>query len=653
MRHFFACSLAALAVLLAPAAQANNLQVQVSTYATVPGTADQLYLTVNLGWEHSWRDSENWDAAWVFVKYLDRSTPGAEWRTATLATADADHLVTPSFVLNAAADGKGAFVYRATPGNGIVNGLVTLRWNGAADGVQFNAMSHFDVRVLGVEMVHIPEGPFNLNALESGPLTNEFVSVQGSLSSVTSEGALPAGAIRWVNDTGTGGTGHELSVGSVSYPGSAALPPTYPKGYAAMYCMKYETTQGQYTDFLNTLTRAQQQRRVAVDISADAPAGGKTYVTADATTAAQAFRNTIQCPAFGMGTIDPVVFFCDRPDRAHNFAIWADCAAYLDWAGLRPLSELEYEKIARGPLPVVANELAGGTSATTAALTISGPEDGTETTDAGAAYAYGFQNFVGGDAGNGPLRAGIFATAATTRAQAGAGYYGVLELSGNVWERCVTVADSDAFLPTNAAAFSSLVHGDGLLDAQGNHDVGTWPNSTDVRGSNFRGGNWSRPAEWAAVSDRQYGGSAVAGRTSHRGIRGGRSASSLSGPAHGTNGTTFDAAKYTGGSYDGYSVGAVTVIVVGLRDEAAARAATAAPNPTATATVLRLDEATPALLDGTLTLTDALGRPVRTISHLSGEAVRVERGAVAPGVYFYQLTDAGRGRVATGRVVFE
>lgn len=657
-KRYFLLLLAA--ALFARPSQANDLRI---TNVVVPSPFNLLGPGVNtlrfdLSWENSWRDSVNWDAAWVFVKY--RALGSNEWHTATLNPGDSTHSATGQ-AINVAADGKGAFVYRAAPGSGQMQTTVGLRWNWFEDSVGGAPIqpSFVEVRVFGVEMVYIPQAPFNLNATDLPALTNEFTSVQGSLTHIASEAPLPTAAIRWINDTGAGGTGNEITVGTNTYPGSAALGANYPKGYAAGYCMKYEATQGQYTDFLNMLTRAQQIRRVAVDISGDTPAGGKTYVAADAATAAAAFRNTIQSPPAGMGTTAPITFTCDRPDRPHNFAIWADCAAYLDWVGLRPLTELEYEKICRGPLPVVAGELAGG-GVPTAADTISGVEDGTEvllsTTGPRPNYSFGLQNYVGGDAGNGPVRSGIFATATSTRAEAGAAYYGVMEMSGNVWERCITVAEFDNTLPTNASLFDRNRNGDGDLDSLGNHNVATWPNSADVLGSNFRGGNWSRPAEWAAVSDRQYGGQAIAGRTSHRGIRGGRSASTLSGPATGTNGTTFSATKYHGGSYDGYSAPAADttqLVVTGLVAEMGRRAVEAFPNPATSSVLLRLTDATPALANATLTLTDALGRPVRRLPNLTGTTVQVEREGLAPGVYFFRLTEGNGGPVAAGRLVWQ
>ena len=654
------CLGAASLLLPPPTAAANNLRVVAISTAPAPSAPGWFDLRADVLWDNSWRDAENWDAVWLFAKYRDRSQPGAGWRTATLATADTDHLVGSGLTLNAALDGKGVFVYRNAPGTGSTGGPATLRWNATADGVLPTAMQQYDVQVFGIEMVHIPQGAFNLNAAVSPALTNEFASVQGSLASITSEAPLPVGAIRWINDTGAGGTGNEVTLGTASYPGSAALGASYPKGFAAAYCMKYEVSQGQYTDFLNALTRLQQVRRVPVDISGDTPASGNVYVMAATDSAHRAFRSSITCPATAMGTTQPVPFSCARPDRAANYLIWADGAAYLDWAGLRPLSELEYEKVCRGPRPAVPLELAGGTIslAAVAADTISGPENGIEvlssTTGPQPNYSFGFQTYVGGDGSNGPLRCGIFATATSTREQAGATYYGVLEMSGNCWERCVTVAEQDGGQPTNAGAFDLTQNGDGQLDATGEHNVPTWPNSTDVRGSNFRGGNWSRPAEWAAVSDRQYGGQAIAGRTSHRGIRGARSASTLSSPAHGTGGATTSLAKYHGGAFDGY--GPSTTLVVGptgLREDLTLGAIEAAPNPASGVITLHVREDAPVLTSGTLVLTDALGRPVRRLTNLRGAAVRVERAGLAPGVYFFRLPDGPRGPVAAGRLVWQ
>ena len=637
-----------LLLLFCCAVQANNLTVSnVQLVNVAGGTAD---IQFDIRWDNSWRDATNWDAAWVFVKYRAVGSNNG-WSHATLG---ANRPVVPADVaFSDTPDGTGILLHRASTGSGSFSATgAHITWNALSNGVAL-ASSNYEIKVFATEMVYIPEQAFNLNATSQSALDSEFESVAGSLSRIESEAALPVGALRWVN-TGTGGSGNEVSIGGITYAGSAALPAAYPKGFGAHYCMKYELSQGQYTDFLNCLSRTQQVRRVAVDISADSPAGGNTYVMVPTGLASTPQRNTITCPASGMGTSSPVVFNCTRPDRAANFLIWADGAAYLDWAGLAPMTELQYEKICRGPEPVVAGEYAWGNASITAARTISGPENGTETTDPTANCAYGNVTFVGGDGDVGPLRCGIFAKANTTREQSGATYYGVMEMTSNCWERCITVAAQDGSQLTNASLFDGRP-GDGALAANGDHNQLTWPNSTDVLGSNFRGGNWSRPNVWAAVSDRRYGGGAIADRTGHRSIRGVRTISGPTAPSTPTgSGTGFSSTKFWGGAFDGYASSS-SVQVLAVRNACATCGQVSAvvlPQPLTGTAVLRLN-GRPALRDATLILRDALGRSVRQFPHLIGLELPFTCAGLAPGMYFYEVQEAGAPVVNPGRLLVE
>jgi formylglycine-generating enzyme required for sulfatase activity len=273
---------------------------------------------------------------------------------------------------------------RTSNGFGTVSGTVTLRVT------NLPATGNYDVRVIAIEMVFIPQGAFYAGDATS-PNSIRTSTADNSPIHITSEAALPT-----ISDLG--------SFNNVS------LTANFRKGFAAFYIMKYEISQGQYVDFLNTIGQTQASNRF--------PRGYNSY------------RDRVQ---YNPLTVD---YATDRPDRAMNNLSWSDVVAYLDWAALRPLTELEYEKACRGPLAPVPYEYAWGTTSYTDGVRLSGAEDGTETfTDPGANMRVITQGIIGGDGGQGPVRVGIFATPTTdTRAAAGASYWGVLNLSDNVGE---------------------------------------------------------------------------------------------------------------------------------------------------------------------------------------------------------------------------
>jgi formylglycine-generating enzyme required for sulfatase activity len=255
--------------------------------------------------------------------------------------------------------------------------------------------------------------------------------------------------------------------------------------------MKYEISQGQYIDFLNTLTRTQQGTRVASDISGTNVTNNFVMTNGSSSS----FRNTIQCPTTGNGTSPTRVVFNtgSRDSRAASYLSWMDLMAYADWAGLRPITELEFEKAARGPNTPVTGEYAWGTTNITQCLALTGTGDSEVCTTTNANGNFTYTTFTGGDAGFGPLRVGIFSTASTTtREGAGAGYYGNMDLSGSVYERTVTVGNAAgrAFIGT---------HGDGVLTSAGNATNTDWPGIdatpangiTGGAGAGSRGGHWN------------------------------------------------------------------------------------------------------------------------------------------------------------------
>jgi hypothetical protein len=115
----------------------------------------------------------------------------------------------------------------------------------------------------------------------------------------------------------------------------------------------------------------------------------------------------------------------------------------------------------------------------------------------------------------GPFRNGIFATATSDRIQSGASFYGIMELSGNLFERVVTSAN---ILGRN---FDSSYVGDGeLTNAVTGYGYGTnsgWPGSFNVSSSLYtniingshnatgliyRGGGWLSDPTRLKTSDR-------------------------------------------------------------------------------------------------------------------------------------------------------
>jgi hypothetical protein len=189
---------------------------------------------------------------------------------------------------------------------------------------------------------------------------------------------------------------------------------------------------------------------------------------------------------------------------------WADLAAYLAWAGLRPMTELEYEKSGRGNNLPVLNEFAWGNRSITsvkAIVDLGLPSERTNP-DANCNFA-SFQS--------GPVRNGAFATTGSGREQSGAGFYGSMELTGNLWERCVTLAVA------NGRSFAGS-HGNGKLDANANPATNTdWPPATGL-GAPIRGGSYQSTTGEIEFSIRPYVAGADASRFGPFGGRGCRTA---------------------------------------------------------------------------------------------------------------------------------
>jgi formylglycine-generating enzyme required for sulfatase activity len=569
---------------------ANNISVtsvSLTGQNTTTGTnniANYSLVQFDLTWENSWRTSSepnNWDAAWVFVKYkvsgnyvsasgafssgttiTVSSTTGlrvgmligkvsgngsitagtvvtsitdathfivsiapsslntavitghAIWEHATLNltghTAPSGSIITP------VSDGTGAFIYNSGDFNGTNNFTgAQLQWNYGANNITDGAS--VEIQVFAIEMVYVPTGSFYAGDGATAGIYGQFNDYNStSAFQITSEsvpanlGGSVSGNMRNNNASGM------ATVDDFNNITTKSLPLAFPKGYNAFYCMKYEISQQGYVDFLNTLTYTQQATRT--------PAGGPPYSTAGTYIYGAGFRNKIKINTSGISytvpTI-PAIYATDYPYVTSDSFSWADLAAYLDWSGLRPMTELEFEKSCRGTITALPNEYVWGTTGIASSeYTLSNVGANNEsiatnysTTVGNAAYTTTTPSL---GSINGVVRVGIFAGTSgnTGRVTAGATYYGIMEMSGNQWERSITVG--------NAAgrSFTGL-HGDGTLNKSGDATVDYWPgingNSTattanttysgvtgvtGAAGSCNRGGWWYGNAFYLEISNR-------------------------------------------------------------------------------------------------------------------------------------------------------
>jgi formylglycine-generating enzyme required for sulfatase activity len=495
---------------------ANDLQISDVNISSPDATAKTINVTMSLSWKNSWKNFSSYDAVWVFVKYSKDS--GATWSHATLDVEGTNpsgfsagagtgvEIVVPS-------DKKGCFVQRSSVGAGVVEVTdVVLVWDWNADGLTEEDSAR--VKVFGIEMVHISEGNFYLGdgdgATES---STAFHLADGSsavqiISGLTNDIKVNAGGS---DDAQLTGAGIGLSGSGIDFNNDGTIDNlSFPVGYNEFYAMKYEITEGQWIDFFNMLSTSEKANH---DITGTS--GKNTDVTLN--------RNTVSWSGVGSATTN-------RADRACGYLSWMDVCAYADWAALRPISETEFEKISRGPNSAQVGSFPWGTTSITAATTVSGDENGTETiTNTAANSCYGNQTFSGGDGNKGPVRAGIFANSESTRSKAGAGFYGVMELGGNLSEPCVSLGHA-------AGRNFQGSHGDGVLLAiesyEGNATNDDWPGYvqdqgvSSASGSGRRGGSWSSSSSSGlATSSRDQASAASGSRNSAYGGRAGRSVS--------------------------------------------------------------------------------------------------------------------------------
>ena len=424
---------------------ANNLQIKNVALVNNDPVAKTVMIQFDLSWDNSWHDDINWDAAWVFAKYFTGEKPyhhcKLDLNGALTGTGTTHQLIVPndSLELDGTYYGVGAFIYRDVLGDGTfdANG-VQLKWHYGLNGID-ELPEDIEVQVYGTEMVYIPEGPFAFGDGDGESMSNYSWHLKDTPDYVYIGDYLTPLMIHYYGDDQAQIIGLRVhGKNGLDWDGDGVIDnPNYPTGYNAYYMMKYEVTQGQYADFLNTLTDYQ------ISYS-------------------NLFPNQLE-RRFTI-LFENEKYVCNRPDRACNYFEYQMPLSYADWAALRPMTALEFEKAARGPLNPVVEEYAWGTDNYVYTQAISGPENGTETAlpeDANYRRRYG--NLNGGDGGEGPVRAGIFANENSDRVLSGASYYGVMELTGNLVECMVELIRNDSRYYRGFQYFP----GDGEIDSNG------------------------------------------------------------------------------------------------------------------------------------------------------------------------------------------
>lgn len=394
------------AMLLVVGAKANNMLVQNVTTTGNDPAAKTIQVQFDISWDNSWRDSINWDAAWVFIKFKD--TNGI-WQHVLLNQTGAVNGNGTADSVQVSNDKVGCWIYRTGIGSGTFNSNnIQLQWNYGSQGL--NNVTGLEVRVFAVEMVYVPEGEFNvaknfyvvpsyqLNGSFYAPGSN-FPVINTRLSPTLNYSDGRVVSIRIKGDAGIDTNNNGVLDNT-----------TYPTGFRAFYAYKYELSEQQYADFLNTLTASQ--------------------------------INTLGVAGTGI-SLSNGQYFSSTPNKACGNSNPTNFFAYADWSGLRPMSVLEMNKASYGPLkPVFSDE---------------------PWMDGYPAWGTNYGPYI--DLRNHTLKnVGSYSTSTSTRESSGASYYGLLDLTLNA---------SEPLISLSAFSFT-VTNGNGVISSTGTSDISTW-----------------------------------------------------------------------------------------------------------------------------------------------------------------------------------
>lgn len=387
-------------------------------------------VSFDLSWKNSWKNQKNHDAAWVFVKFIDSN---GNYIHGKLKKGEHRIYGAQKAALELPNDRVGVFVKLTKKYRGDVNWNVQLKLD---ESIINKISKNTEIKVFAIEMVYIPKGKFYIGATEKEAV--DYASFYESDDTGNPEKPyLISSENQKITVSPTKGNLY-YKTGKSIYRGDSKgiVPETFPKGYAAFYMMKYETTQGLYADFLNAISPT-----VAKKLT---PHTEKEYYEKKGGIRFENNRYT-----------------ADTYNRPANYITWDDGAALADWAGLRPMTELEFTKAARGTSKPFVHEFPWGTNNTTNLkrkvelndeLILDGVSEKNLNEDNRQIY--------------------------------GASYYWVMDLAGSLWEKCVTIGD-----PVGRNYLGT--HGDGVISANGTATNTDWPKGIQEEGGyGYRGGGY-------------------------------------------------------------------------------------------------------------------------------------------------------------------
>ena len=296
--------------------KANNMLVKNVTTTGNNATNKTIQVQFDMSWDNSWRDGINWDAAWVFMKYKDAN---GNWQHVQLNTSGFANGTGTANTIQVGSDKVGAFVYRSAPGTGTFSSTtMQLQWNYGLSGL--SNVTGLEVRVFAIEMVYVPEGDFTISprlAISGFGCCDKYVTIYAPANNTPVINSRLTPTLTYSDLTNTVTVRIKGDSGIDTDNNGTVDITTYPIGYNAFYCYKYELTEQQYADFLNTLTASQ--------ITTLGVAGTSITLTNGQ-------------------------YFTATPNRACGNSTANRFLAYADWSGVRPMSVLEFNKATYGPL---------------------------------------------------------------------------------------------------------------------------------------------------------------------------------------------------------------------------------------------------------------------------------------------------------------